>query len=152
MEQSRPRHQEESFLIVVKRSWLYAGLDLMFTLFFWFYSVVVVLFMVSATIGFNNILTRILNSSFNTINQDIRSFVIAAFVVFLLFYALLYLNRLYNKKRYGSLQRRCYPTPVDNAELKTLGLMDIETIEKLQREDYSVFEKNPIVPLGGEKT
>ena len=152
MEQSRPRHQEESFLIVVKRSWLYAGLDLMFTLFFWFYSVVVVLFMVSATIGFNNILTRILNSSFNTINQDIRSFVIAAFVVFLLFYALLYLNRLYNKKRYGSLKRRCYPTPVDNEELKTLGLMDIETIEKLQREDYSVFEKNPIVPLGGEKT
>lgn len=151
MEQSRPRHKEKSFLIEVKRSWFYVIIDFMFSLFFWLYSLVVVLFFISATLGFNNILTRILNASFNTINQDIRDMVIASFVFFLLFYTLLYVNRIYNKKRFGTLERRSYPAPVNNAELKTLGLMDIETIEKLQSEDYSVFDKNPIVPLGGEK-
>lgn len=151
MEQSRPRHKEKSFLIVVKRSWIYVCIDFIFSLFFWLYSLVVVLFFISATLGFNNTLTRILNASFNTINQDIRDMVIVSFVFFLLFYTLLYVNRLYNKKRFGTLERRSYPAPVNNAELKTLGLMDIETIEKLQSEDYSVFDKNPIVPLGGEK-
>lgn len=151
MEQSRPRHKEESFLIVVKRSWFYVCIDFMFSLFFWLYSLLVILFFLSATFGFNNILTRILNASFNMTNQDIRNMVFIAIAIFVLFYVLLYINHLYNKKRYGTLRRRSYPAPVSNAELKTLRLMDIETIEKLQSEDYTVFETNPIVPLGGEK-
>lgn len=107
--------------------------------------------MVSATLGFNTLLTRILNASFNTINQDIRNLVILVFVIFLVLYALLYLNYQYNKKRFGVLTRRKYPAGVSNVDLEALGLMDIEAIEKLQSEDYAVFEKNPIVPLGGEK-
>lgn len=150
MEQPRPRYEEESFLIVVKRPWLYATIDFIFSMLCWLYSVLVVSFIVSATFGFNNILTRVMNSSFNMINQDIRLFIAAALGVFLLFYALLYLNHVYNKKRFGTLRRRRYPAPASNAELKSLGLMKIEAIEKLQSEDYAVFETNPIVPLGGE--
>lgn len=151
MEQSRSRLKEESFLIVVNRSWFYTFIDVIFTLFFWFYSLLVVSYILSATLGFNNILTRILNASFTMINQDIRNAVIIAIAVFLLFYLLLYINHLYNKKKFGPLKRRSYPAPASNAELNSLGLMDLMTIEKLQREDYSAFDTNPIVPLGGEK-
>lgn len=150
MEQSRPRHQEESFLIVVKRPWLYAGIDFIFSLFFWLYSLLVVAFVFSATLGFNTILTRILNASFNMTNQDVRNSVFMAIGVFLLFYALLYLNHVYNKKKFGPLTRRSYPESASNTDLQELGLMKIETIEKLQREDYSVFDTNPIAALGGE--
>ena len=151
MEQSRPRHEEKSFLIIGNRSWFRACLDFILSLFFWIYGLVVVLFFLSATLGFNTTLTKIINASLNTINQDIRNLVIVAIVVFLLSYTLLYINRLYNKQKFGNLKRRIYPTPVSNTELQALGLLDIETIEKLQSEDYTVFETNPIVPLGGEK-
>ncbi|TWT07066.1 hypothetical protein FQV26_04435 [Planococcus sp. CPCC 101016] len=151
MEQSRPRYEEKSFLIVGNRSWFRACIDFVLSLFFWLYGLVVVLFFLLATFGFNTTLTKIINSSLNTINQDIRNLVIVAIAVFLLSYALLYINRLYNKKKFGALKRRSYPAPVCNEDLKALGLLDIETIEKLQREDYSVFDTNPIAPLGGEK-
>ncbi len=151
MEQSRPRYEEKSFLIVGNRSWLRACIDFALSLFFWLYGLVVVVFFILATFGFNTTLTRIINSSLNTINQDIRNLVFVAIAVFLLSYALLYLNRLYNKQKFGTLKRRSYPAPVTNEDLQALGLLDIETIEKLQREDYSVFETNPIAPLGGEK-
>lgn len=151
MEQPRPRYEEESFLIIVKRSWIYASIDFIFSMICWLYSVLVITVILSATFGSNNIFTRVMNSSFNMINQDIRLFIATALGVFLIFYALLYLNHLYNKKKFGPLRRRRYPNPASNAELKSLGLMDIEAIEKLQNEDYAVFETNPIVPLGGEK-
>lgn len=152
MAQPRPRHQEESFLIVGNRSWFRAIIDLIFTLFFWAYSLLVVVFFVSATLGFNNRLTQIVNASFNTVNSDIRELVFLGLFIFFLFYIVLYINRIYNKKRFGSLKRRRYPAPVSHADLLALELLDDETIEKLQREDYIVFEKNPLTPLRGEKS
>ncbi|RLQ86685.1 poly-beta-1,6-N-acetyl-D-glucosamine biosynthesis protein PgaD [Planomicrobium sp. Y74] len=151
MAQPRPRHEEENFLITGNRSWFRACIDLLFTLFFWGYSLVVVIFFLSATFGFNNGLTRIVNASFNTINSDIRNLVILGLAIFIVFYVILYMNRLYNKKRFGNLKRRSYPTAVSISELEALGLMDNETIAQLQREDYVVFEKNPIIPLSSEK-
>jgi hypothetical protein len=91
-----------------------------------------------------------LNATFNMTNQDVRNSVLMAIGVFLIFYALLYLNHIYNKKKFGPLTRRSYPAPANNADLQELGLMKIETIEKLQSEDYSVFDTNPIAALGGE--
>lgn len=150
MAQSGPRHQEESFIIAGNRSWFRAFVDLLFTLFFWYYSFVVVFFILSATVGWSNSLTQVLNASFNTVNSDIRNLVFLAFFLFLVLYGSLNLNRLYNKKKFGSLTRRTYPEPVSNAELAALGLMDLETIENIQREDYTIFESNPITPLRGE--
>lgn len=151
MAQSRPRHEEEIFLIAGNRSWLHACIDFIFTLFFWLYSSLVVLYFFSATFGFNNSLTKTLNASFNTINQDIRNLVLTALVIFFVFYALLSVNRFYNKKRFGSLKRRSYPLPASIDELEALKLMELEHIEKLQSEDYCVFDTNPIAPLGNEK-
>lgn len=152
MAQSRPRHQEENYLIVGNRSWFRVIIDLLFTLFFWAYSLLVVVFILSATLGFNNKVTQIVNASFNTVNSDIRELVFFGIFIFIVFYIILAINRLYNKKRFGSLTRRHYPTPVNHAELVALELLDDETILKLQHEDYIVFEKNPIVPLKGEKS
>ncbi|WP_172200771.1 hypothetical protein [Saccharibacillus qingshengii] len=151
MEQSRPRHEEESFLIVGNRSWFRACVDFVFSLAFWIYGLVVFLFFLSATLGWNNGLTKVLHASFHTIDQDVRNLVLLAMGIFSLFYIALYINRIYNKKRFGTLQRRTYPPPVDNLELKTLGLMDPETIEKLQTQDYTVFETNPIIALESKK-
>ncbi len=150
MEQSRPRHQEEDYLIAVNRSWFYTCVDFTCTMFFWAYSLLVVAFISTATMGFNTTLTKIFNASLKMTNQDIRSFVVSAIVLFLLFYTFFYFNHLYNKKRFGSLNRRSYPAPTNSSDLKKLRLMDIETIEKLQGEDYTVFDTNPIAPLGGE--
>lgn len=152
MAQSRPRHQEENYLIVGNRSWFRVIIDLLFTLFFWAYSLLVVVFILSATLGFNNKVTQIVNASFNTVNSDIRELVFFGIFIFIVFYIILAINRLYNKKRFGRLTRRHYPTPVNHAELVALELLDDETILKLQHEDYIVFEKNPIVPLKGEKS
>lgn len=151
MEQSGPRHEEESFLIVGNRSWFRACFDFFFSLIFWAYGLAVVWFFVSATFGLHDGLTKILHASFHTMDQDVRNLVMLAFGIFLLFYATLYINRVYNKKRFGTLQRRTYPAAVDNLELKSLGLLDLEIIEKLQANDYTVFETNPIAPLGSKK-
>ncbi|WP_172251836.1 hypothetical protein [Saccharibacillus deserti] len=151
MEQSGPRHEEESFLIVGNRSRLRTCLDFVFSSIFWVYGLVVAFFFLSATLGLHNDLTRALHALFHTIDQDVRNLVILAASIFVLFYAVLYINRLYNKKRFGTLRRRTYPTPVDNLELQTLGLLDLETIERLQTEDYTVFETNPIMALGSKK-
>ncbi|OWR33084.1 hypothetical protein CDO73_00825 [Saccharibacillus sp. O23] len=151
MEQSGPRHEEESFLIAGNRSWFRACFDFLFSLIFWAYGLAVVFFFVSATFGLHNGLITILHASFHTADQDVRHLVMLAFGIFLLFYAILYINRVYNKKRFGILQRRTYPPAVDNLELKSLGLMDPEIIEKLQTNDYIVFETNPITPLDRKK-
>lgn len=151
MAQSRPRFEEETFIIDGNRSVLHTCIDFVLTLFFWLYSLLVIVFFASATFGFSNSLTRIINASFNTTNQDIRGLVLLAFSFFLVFYAVLRLNRLYNMKKFGSLTRRIYPTATTNAELESLGLMDITAIEKLQNEDYAVFKENPIVPLERRK-
>ncbi|WP_051506848.1 hypothetical protein [Saccharibacillus sacchari] len=151
MEQSGPRHEEESFLIVGNRSWFRACLDFFFSLIFWAYGLAVVFFFVSATFGLHNGLTEMLHASFRTMDQDVRNLVMLALGIFILFYAILYINRVYNKKRFGTLQRRTYPADVDNPELESLGLLDLETIEKLQANDYIVFETNPIAPLGSKK-
>jgi len=147
MAQSGPRLEEENFIITGNRSWFHVIVDTFFTLIFWAYSLLVVVFFLSATFGFNTILTQIVNAAFNTVNQDIRDLVLLGLAIFLVFYALLFINRLYNKKKFGVLRRRHYPNAVTNTELASLGLMGEEAIEKLQNSDYAVFETNPITPL-----
>ncbi|UJF26151.1 PgaD family protein [Planococcus sp. 107-1] len=151
MAQSGPRLEEENFIITGNRSWFHVIVDTLFTLIFWAYSLLVVVFFLSATFGFNTILTQIVNAAFNTVNQDIRDLVLLGLAVFLIFYALLFINRLYNKKKFGVLKRRHYPDAVTNIELASLGLMDEDAIEKLQNSDYAVFETNPITPLERKK-
>ena len=150
MEQSRQRSEEE-LIIVGNRSTFRFIFDVILTLFFWVYSLLVIAFFVSAMVGYSNSFSRILNMSFNTTNSQVRILLLIGVIFFCSFYVLLRTNRYYNKKRFGSLARRTYPKPVTNQDLNKLELMDEETIKRLQSEDYITFEENPIISLKKEK-
>jgi len=150
MEQSRSR-LKENVIIEDNRSNLRFFLDIIMTLFFWCYTIIVMIFILSASFGYSNSITRVLNSAFKTTNGQVRLLFVFGFVLFISFYFLLSMNRIYNKKRFGSLARRTYPTNVTNKDLSNLQFMNAENIEKLQAADYIVFEKNPIVSLEEQK-
>ena len=150
MEQSRSR-LKENVIIEDNRSNLRFFLDIIMTLFFWCYTIIVMIFILSASFGYSNSITRVLNSAFKTTNGQVRLLFVFGFVLFISFYFLLSMNRIYNKKRFGSLARRTYPTNVTNKDLSNLQLMNAENIEKLQTADYIVFQKNPIVSIEEEK-
>ena len=150
MEQSRSR-LKENVIIEDNRSYVRFFLDIIMTLFFWCYTFIVMIFILSASFGYSNSITRVLNSAFKTTNGQVRLLFLFGLVLFISFYFLLSMNRIYNKKRFGSLARRTYPTNVTNTDLSNLQLMNPENIEKLQAADYIVFEKNPIVSLEEQK-
>lgn len=150
MEQPRQRFKEKP-IIIGNQSKLRFSFDVFLTMFFWGYSAAIILFFISATIGFDNAVTTTFHSSFNSTNNDIRLLVFIAFIMFISFYILLSMNRIYNKRRFGVLKRRIYPMDVTINDLKELNLMDMDTITKLQKMDYIVFDENPIVSLESEK-
>jgi hypothetical protein len=150
MEQPRQGIKEKP-IIIGNQSKLRFSFDVFLTLFFWGYSVVIIVFFASATFGLDNAVTETLHSSFNSTNNEIRLLILIALVMFTCFYLLLSMNRIYNKKRFGILKRRIYPTDVTIDDLKELNLMDIETIHQLQKMNYIIFEENPIVSLETEK-
>ncbi|ANU28314.2 hypothetical protein I858_015085 [Planococcus versutus] len=124
--------------------------DLLITLFFWVYTVIVIIFILSATTGFSNVVTRTLNTTFKTTNSEVQAVILFGFIVFIVIYLLLFINRLYNKKRFGKLTRRTYPEVVTQRELIALQLMSVKNIKKLES-NYVIFEKNPIISLEEEK-
>ena len=150
MEQSRPG-SKEIVIIDGNRSNLRFVIDIIITLFFWCYTLIVIIFILSASSGFSNPLTRVLNSSFKSTNGQVQLLSLFGLILFITFYLLFSVNRFYNKKRFGSLTRRTYPKNVTNDDLMSLQLMDEENIEKLQTTDYIVFAENPIISLEDEK-
>lgn len=146
MEQSRQRVEEKLIITGNRSTWRFIT-DVTLTLFFWAYTLLVITFFLSSILGVNTPLTRILNLSFNTTNSQVRVLILIGLIVFICFYALLSVNRFYNKKRFGSLNRRTYPPAVTRDELISLQLIDSDTINLLQKENYIVFEENPIISL-----
>ncbi|AUD13228.1 MULTISPECIES: hypothetical protein [unclassified Planococcus (in: firmicutes)] len=149
MVKSRSR-SKEIMIISGNRSNFRFVADLLITLFFWVYTVIVMIFILSATTGFSNIVTRTLNTTFKTTNSEVQAVILFGFIVFIVLYLVLFINRLYNKKRFGKLTRRTYPETVTERDLLSLQLMSVENIEKLQS-NYVVFERNPIISLEEEK-
>lgn len=137
-------------IISGNRSNLRFVIDILITLFFWMYTIIVMIFILSATTGFSNFVTRTLNTAFKTTNSEVQAVIFLGFVIFLIIYLLLFINHLYNKKRFGKLTRRTYPETVTERDLIALQLMSAENIEKL-RSNYVVFENNPIISLEKEK-
>ncbi|WP_404466951.1 hypothetical protein [Planococcus rifietoensis] len=149
MVKSRSR-SKETMIISGNRSNLRFVSDLLITLFFWGYTIIVMIFILSATTGISNGVTRTLNTTFKTTNSEVQAVIGFGFTMFIVIYLLLFTNHLYNKKRFGQLTRRTYPKMVTERDLLSLQLMSVENIEKLQS-NYVVFEKNPIISLEEEK-
>ncbi|MFP3323297.1 hypothetical protein R0K05_09310 [Planococcus sp. SIMBA_160] len=149
MVKSRSR-SKEIMIISGNRSNLRFLSDLLITLFFWGYTIIVMIFILSATTGINNGVTRTLNTTFKTTNSEVQAVILFGFTIFIVIYLLLFTNHLYNQKRFGHLTRRTYPKTVTEHDLLSLQLMSAENIEKLQN-NYMVFERNPIISLEEEK-
>ena len=146
MEQSRSG-SEEKLIIVGNSSVGRLFFDIVMTLFFWIYTLVVIFYFASAIVDYNNPLSRLLSSSFKITNIEIRILILTAVNLFITFYVTLSINRIYNRRRFGSLARRIYPPEVTRNDLIALQLVDAETIEKLQTQSYLVFEENPVISL-----
>lgn len=76
--------------------------------------------------------------------EDVRSFTFIIFILYNFIFLLLYLWSVYNKKRYGNLNRRNYPSPADKNDMLNLNMIDQSTYEVLQHSKEITFDKNPV--------
>jgi len=82
--------------------------------------------------------------SFKMTNEDIRSFLYVVFMILLSFIIGLWSWKFYNKKKFGSYNRRRYPLATTEEELLALNLMSKEDYLLLQESKIVTFEKNPV--------
>jgi biofilm PGA synthesis protein PgaD len=115
-----------------------------FSIVVWFYCIVVVIFFISALIDYNDRYISLIKTSFKMTNSDIRSFVFFVFFLWIVFYIGLWSWKLYNKKRFGSLNRRVYPVHSTKEDLLRLKFMSEKDFHSLHESNVIIFEKNPI--------
>lgn len=75
---------------------------------------------------------------------DVRLFTFVILLLFIFILVLLYVWSIYNKKRYGNLNRRKYPKPASKEDMLHLNMVDEFTYEALQHAKEITFEKNPV--------
>lgn len=152
MEFSRSRNETEQLinqdvLVKTKRSFVRSFIEILLTVVFWIYTLVVSWFFVSALLNQNDRYIATLKSALNVTNEDIRGLISFGVLILIGSATLLFVWRTYNKKRYGPLNRRKMPTPTTLEELNNLGLIEPSTIEMLQHDKVIIFEKNPVKEL-----
>lgn len=152
MEFSRSRNETEQLigqdvLVKTKRSFVRSFIEILLTVVFWIYTLVVSWFFVSALLNQNDRYIATLKSALNVTNADIRGLISLGVLILIGLATLLFIWRTYNKKRYGPLNRRKTPTPTTLEELNNLGLIEPSTIEMLQQDKVIIFEKNPVKEL-----
>ncbi|WP_042273551.1 poly-beta-1,6-N-acetyl-D-glucosamine biosynthesis protein PgaD [[Clostridium] dakarense] len=157
MEFSRPRESkkfivgEDDFIIKSHQSFIKKIVCTVFTSLMWVYSFVIFYFFISALFDENNHFIGVVKTALKVTNYDIIKFIKTSIIIFIISFFILFCWRLYNKIRFGKLNRRSAPSTTSDEEMLNLNLIDLETYEILQREEIIVFEKNPIKELeGGE--
>ncbi|MGL5541374.1 MAG: hypothetical protein ACRDBX_07070 [Erysipelotrichaceae bacterium] len=88
-----------------------------------------------------------IKSALNITNYSIQTFLLLMLGLMVLFALLLLGWRTYNKKRFGGLRRRKYPTPTSDEEMLALELVQEEDYYTLQSQRYVVFQESPIKEL-----
>jgi biofilm PGA synthesis protein PgaD len=111
---------------------------------FWLYCAIVLWFFLSAVIGVNDRYSGVLKIAFKTTNGEIRTFLVIGLAIFCFFFLALFLWRFYNKKRFGSLNRRKEPAYTSIKDLENLELLTKDQIQELQRAHYIEFDVNPL--------
>lgn len=138
------QRKSNELIIRSRKNWLDEGVLAVLSLLGWSYCLLVIYFFISAIMDFNDRFISIIKISFKMTNQDIREFVLEGLLIWMAFYFALWLWKVYNTRRFGSLTRRKYPKPATNEDLLALQLMKEEDMELVQQSKYIVFEKNPI--------
>ena len=148
MGKSRQRNTQnqlnKSFIVNSKRIWWREAIVGIFTLLVWLYCLTVIYFFIDAVFSLNHKYPLLFKIVFKMTNMDIRNFFKIVGILFILIYLLLSSWSYYNRKRYGNLTRRKYPSLTTKEDLMNLNMIDEITYEKLQNEKIIVFEKSPI--------
>ncbi|MGI8369712.1 poly-beta-1,6-N-acetyl-D-glucosamine biosynthesis protein PgaD [Priestia megaterium] len=144
MEQSRPRLNEEQIMIQAKQPLARLVISIIISSVFWLYCAIVLWFFLSAVIGVNDRYSGVLKIAFKTTNGEIRTFLVIGLAIFCFFFLALFLWRFYNKKRFGSLNRRKEPAYTSIKDLERLELLSKKQIQELQRAQYIEFNVNPL--------
>lgn len=122
-------------------------LGILFSSVVWFYMFLVFFLFISAIFDYNNDFIGLLKTNLKMDNEDIRSFILLSLIIFILSFTVLYLWKLYNKMRFGRLNRRKNPNKTTCDDMLSLNLVSKENYNILQTEKIITFSKNPIREL-----
>ncbi|WKB35440.1 hypothetical protein QS257_18135 [Terrilactibacillus sp. S3-3] len=145
MGQPGQRTQKNSLIIESDRISLATCIAVVFTAFFWGYSLLVLLFFLSALIGFHNEFLDLLKNKLDMPNSQLRHFLYFGAAIWLLFFLLCSGAGAFTiKKRFGPLTRRKYPRRASDEDMLALQLVSRENYMKLKKKCEShYFRKKP---------
>lgn len=138
---------EQEILVKTKQHLLRKSVELVLTVVFWLYTLIVTWFFLSAVINVNDRYIAILKTALNVTNADIRGLLGFGLLASLVAALLLFVWRTYNKRKYGPLNRRQMPKDTSLEDWLALDLIEPEDIARLQADKVVVFEKNPVKEL-----
>lgn len=144
MVKSRSRDQKNTVIIESEAFSLKIFIKMIATFIMWFYSIFVFLLFFTAIIDWNWE-PIVWAKSFLQINDVLlRKLLFSTIIIWLLFFILLWIWRIYNKRRFGSLNRRKYPSKTTDTDMLRLNLMSVKDYETLTKSKITHFENNPL--------
>lgn len=138
------REQRNKMIIRTKKNPVMEIILHLFSLILWVYLIYALLFFISSIFYLPIDIINVVKLILNLRNADIIQFLQFIGMYTLIITGLLYSWALYNKLRYGPLNRRKYPGPTTKESLLALNYIDEQTYERLQNAKYITFETNPI--------
>ncbi len=139
------------YLIRTKRHFFRGILAAILNLVMWIYVLVTVMLFVSAIFDFNTNGLRILKSIMKVNNDGIRMFMFTSLLWFLASFIVLWLWKQYNYKRYGSLDRRQYPSQTTMDEILELNLVPADICIQMQNSKVTILETSPVRDINAEE-
>lgn len=121
--------------------------DILISLVFWLYMLLVFLLFIGACINNDTEIFNTLKAFLSTNNLEIREVLAVTVRYFLIIFVILFSWKFYNKRRFGNLHRRRMPTDTTDEEMLALGLMDEAVYNDLKKQKVIVFKKSPIKEL-----
>lgn len=148
IENKKNNTNNNDFIIKSKQGLIKKFLTIIFTFLMWIYSIGVFYFFINAMFNRNNKYFGVIREYFKMTNKDINKYLIIVGSFLIVVFLNIDIWRVYNKKRFGKLNRRVYPKDTTYEEMLNLNLITEENFEKLQKNTkFLVFEENPIKEL-----
>lgn len=145
MVKPRQRKQRRNDLIVrTKKNPVVETFMFILSTLLWLYVLYALTFFIAAYFKLPIDIVNILRIVLNLKNNDIINFSASLLYYTLFIFVLLFFWGLYNKLRYGRLNRRKYPGATTTDELLSLNYIQRDVYEELQNAKAITFERNPI--------
>ena len=127
-----------------RRSFFRELVIVLLTIVAWLYCLAVIYFFVDSLLGLNHWIPGLVREYFQTDSGDVRTFVFFIGLLYVLIFVLLLAWSIYNKKKFGLLRRRKYPTDTTDQDILALGMIDEDVFEKIKTAKRAQFQNNPI--------